>query len=305
MKSPLLRAGALLFSMLFSPACLSFHRGPMPGEPPHATYLSVADARVRYADVGFPERKEAVVLLHGFASALETWNAVRPRLEPHHRLLLLDLKGFGWTDRPPGDYSPAAQADLVLSLMSARGIERAHVVAHSWGASVALAMALRAPERVKKLALYDAWVFEEQLPSTFAWARAPYMGEFLFAAFYKERPEEKIALAFHDKKTYVTEAFVEEVSRALDRPGTVAAALAAVRGQRFLEMQGRYRNVVHDTLLLWGAEDEVTLPVFGERLHTLLPNSRLMVYPACGHFPMLEAAAASSRDLASFLGEGP
>ena len=283
----------------FLSGCLSFHRGAMPGEPADATFAEVEGARVRYVDMG-PRDAPAVVLLHGFASALETWVTVMPALAEKHRVLALDLKGFGWTDRPEGDYSPQAQAHLVLALMDARGIRQAAVVGHSWGASVALAMALAAPERIEKIALYDGWIYEEQIPTTFHWARAGGVGEFLFALFYDQRPDEKMALAFYDRR-FVTQELVEAVEQALDRPGTKAAALAAVRGQRFTELQERYHTISQDTLLLWGREDQVATLSNGERLSKDLPRARLVVYPQCGHFPMIEAQAPSTRDLLKFL----
>jgi len=291
---------ALALSLgVLSLGCLSFHAGPMPGEPKDAVFAQVDGARVRFVDEG---EGPPVVLIHGFASALETWAAVAPELRRTHRVIALDLKGFGWTDRPPGDYSPLAEARLVLALMEQRGVQKAAVVAHSWGSSVALQMALIAPERVARLALYDAFVYEEQLPSFFLWSRADGVGEALFSMYYKERPDEKIAHAFFDAKM-VTEKLAEEVESALDRPGTAAAALAAVRGQRYAEIQGRYSSIQQRTLLLWGREDEVTLLPFGERLSRELPRARMIVYPRCGHFPMIEASRASTADLESFLRE--
>ncbi|HUB09526.1 MAG TPA: alpha/beta fold hydrolase [Myxococcales bacterium] len=281
--------------------CLAFHEGPMPGEPKDATFAEVAGARVRYLDAG-PRDAPAVVLLHGFASSLDTWLPVLPALERGHRVLALDLKGFGWTDRPEGDYSPEAQAKLVLALMDARGIHRAAVVGHSWGASIALAMALAAPERVDRLVLYDGWMYEEQLPTFFHWSRAGGVGELLFALYYDQRPDEKMELAFYDRR-FVTEELVEAVEKALERPGTKAAALAAVRGQRFVELQTRYRTVVQPTLLLWGREDKVSPLAYGERLSKELPNARLVIFPQCGHFPMIEAQAPSTRELVDFLSE--
>lgn len=280
--------------------CITFHRGPMPGEPPAATYVQLGDTRVRYVTMG---SGPPVVLVHGFASSLEVWDYVLPRLLEHHTVVALDLRGFGWTDRPPGDYSPAAQAQLVLALLDHLGIGQAAVVAHSWGASVALSLALAAPERVTRLALYDAWVYEEQLPPFFLWARARGVGESLFAMYYRERAHERVALGFHDP-TFVTEALIDDVLRAFERPGTLAAALAAVRGQRFSEMQRRYGTIDKPVLLLWGREDRVARLAVAERLRRELPNARLEVYPRCGHFPMLEAAEASTRALAAFLREG-
>ncbi|MBL8721669.1 MAG: alpha/beta fold hydrolase [Myxococcales bacterium] len=292
------RAIVALAVALGSTGCLAFHAGPLPGAPDKAQYAEVEGVRIRYEDKG---EGPAVVLVHGFASALESWATVTPVLVGKHRVLSLDLKGFGWSGRPEGDYSPPAQAKIVLALMKARGIEKADVVAHSWGSSVALQVALAAPERVNKLALYDAWVYEEQLPTFFLWARADGVGEALFGLYYKERADERMAYAFYDKERFMTEHLVEDVDRALERPGTVAAALAAVRGQNFAKWQDQYKKIQQSTLLLWGREDAVTLLSFGERLHKDLPNSKLVVYPQCGHFPMLEAVKASNADLVSFL----
>lgn len=297
-RSWMVRGVALAALGLGASGCVGgFHSGPMPGEPKNATYAEIDGARVRYTDRG---SGPAVVLIHGFASALDTWVTVMPELERDHRVIALDLKGFGWTDRPEGDYSPAAEARLVWGLLTERGVDKADVVAHSWGSSVALSMALMAPERVTRLALYDAWVFEEQLPSFFLWSRADGLGELLFGLFYKERPDEKMAHAFYDQR-FVSQGLIDEVEKALDRPGTVAAALAAVRGQHYAQVQPRYRTIQQPTLLLWGREDEVTTLPFGERLSRELPHSRLVVYPRCGHFPMLEAKDASNAELTAFL----
>ncbi len=335
-------AGRVVVLASLSAGCLSFHKGPMPGEPSQARFADVDGVRVRYTDTGEPETsapaaspaasvkaepstdaaasapnastspiastrsssRPTVVLVHGFASALEVWGGVTPALSRTHRVIALDLKGFGWTDRPEGDYSPEAQAKLVLRLLEQRGVSRAAIVAHSWGSSVALAASLQAPERVTKLALYDAWVYEDQLPTFFHWARAEVVGEALFGLFYKERTDEKVALGFFDKK-FVTEPFVEAVEAALDRPGTVAAALAAVRGQDYSDAERRYRTIDKPTLLLWGREDTVTPLRYGERLARDLPSSKLVVYPRCGHFPMIEALSTSTRDLVAFLGSDP
>jgi pimeloyl-ACP methyl ester carboxylesterase len=309
-----------LFALLpFFAGCLSFHKGPMPGEPATAHFADVDGIRVRYTDTGEPAAapaaaepnaapaaaavaKPTVVLVHGFASALDVWGAVAPVLARTHRVIALDLKGFGWTDRPEGDYSPEAQAKLVLHLLDQRGVSRTAIVAHSWGSSVALAASLQAPERVTKLALYDAWVYEDQLPTFFHWARAEGVGEALFGLYYKQRADERMALAFFDKK-FVTEPLVESVDEALDRPGTVAAALAAVRGQDYSDVERRYRGVDKPTLLMWGREDLVTPLKYGERLVRDLPNAKLVTYPRCGHFPMIEALSASNRELVAFLAE--
>jgi pimeloyl-ACP methyl ester carboxylesterase len=305
MRRPAL-AIAITLAAALSAGCgaLAFHPTTPPGAPKESAFATVDGVRLRVRAQGQGEGT-AVLFLHGFASSLETWDLVQPVVARSRRTLAVDLKGFGYSARPAGDYSPPAQAKMLFELLDQQGIKDVIVVAHSWGTSVALAMALEAPARVQRLALYDAWVYEEQLPPFFLWARTGNVGEFLFRAFYKERPYERIAYAFYDRERYVTEPLLDLTEAALERPGTVAAALEAVRGQTYGEWQDRYRAIKAPALLLWGREDEVTTLRFGERLARELPNARLAVYPRCGHFPMLEAVGASNRDLLAFLAEAP
>lgn len=293
---------AALFIIL-STGCLAHHKGALPDEPQNqGGYAQLEDARVHYIDVG-PKDAPLVVLVHGFASSLNAWAGVTPVLvKQGYRVVAMDLKGFGWTDRPRGDYSPGAQADLIINLLAELGLEQRPfgLVAHSWGSSVALALTLQNPDRVQRVALYDAWVYEEQLPTFFLWSRASTLGELLIALFYKEQPELKMRNAFYDP-SYITEELLVEVQHQLDRPGTRAAALAAIRGQDYALVQEQYATITQPTLLLWGREDAVTPVWVGERLFSELPRAELVVYPNCGHFPMIEAYAASTTKLVSFL----
>lgn len=289
---------ALLLALPLLAGCLSFHEGALPNEP-KGRYATVKGARLRYTDDG---SGPPVVLIHGFASSLESWELLRPVLAKTHRVISLDLKGFGGSDRPEGDYSPAAEAKHVLDLMDKLGVERAALVGHSWGSSVALSIALTAPERVTRIALYDAWVYEDQLPTMFLMARAPAFGEVIFSLYHDQRPEERLALGFYNPDI-ITEELVEGVQRQLDRPGTGAASLAAARGMVFTEMQKKYRTIDKPVLLLWGREDVVSTVSVGERLSRDLPHARLVVYPRCGHLPMVEAARESNAEVDKFLAE--
>lgn len=289
----------VVLTMPLVTGCFQFHSGPLPGEPKGAQFADVDGVRVRYIDVG---EGSPVVLVHGFASSLDTWAGVVPELSKKHRVIALDLKGFGFTDRPEGAYSPRAQSELVMRLLEKRGVGKVTLVGHSFGASVALQAALAHPDRIGKLALYDAFVYEDQIPTFFHWAKIGGVGETLFALFYKERPDERMRMAFYDQ-TYVTEELVDTVERGLDRPGTLAAALQTVRELRYEHVEAQYRTIAIPTLLMWGREDTVTPLAYGERLSNDLKHARLVTYPRCGHFPMLEARSPSNADLIAFAEE--
>jgi uncharacterized protein (TIGR04551 family) len=277
--------------------CPSFHAGPLPGAPAGATFVDVDGIHVRYREAG---SGPAVVLLHGYGASLDSWITVQPSVAAHHRVIAIDLKGFGWTSRPEGDYSPAAQAQLAWHVLDKLGVDQVAIVGHSWGTSVALSMAVAHPERTLRVALYDAYVYDDQVPSFFRWAQTSGLGELLFSLFYTERLEDRAPLAYYDER-WVTQARVERVEHDMDRPGTTAAALAVARGHHFEHLHEQLRTFTRPVLLLWGAEDQVTPLAFGHRLVNELADATLKVYEHCGHIPMVEAHNASTRDLVEFL----
>ncbi len=275
---------------------LGFHAGPLPGEPADATFATVAGTRVHYVDQG---TGPAVVLAHGFGSSLEIWDQLIPELAREHRVVALDLKGFGWTDRSEGDYSQLAQAKLVWALLDHLGIEQAALVGHSWGAAVTLAMALLTPRRTTRVAVYDGWAYEEQLSWLFRWARFDGIGESLISFYDPGLIRHQMATAFYDP-AYVTPGRIKRAQSSMALPGSAGAALATMRGMRFADQQARYTTLRVPALILWGQQDSISTPSFGHRLSADL-SAQLVMYPRCGHFPMIEAKQASNAALAGFL----
>jgi pimeloyl-ACP methyl ester carboxylesterase len=279
---------------------LSFHPGPLPGEPEGETFAEIDGVRLRYIDAG---KGQAVLFIHGFAASLEMWRRTFRGVATRNRALAIDLKGFGWSARPRGDYSHEAQVTLLWKFLDARGVQTVALLGHSWGAAVALAMALQAPDRVQCIALYAAWVYQEQIPAFLPFALGPWVGESLFSIWFQQRTRYRLALAFHDLR-YMTHGLVADVEQMMSLPGSAAGALAALRAMDFAAQQRRYPRLEMPAMLLWGRDDWVTPVRVAERLRGDL-RARVCVYPSCGHLPMIEAARASNRDLAAFLAENP
>lgn len=288
-----------------SGGCLAFQQQRVEhaaGEPGIYQFVDVDGVRLHIRDSG-GDRREAVLLIHGYASSFATWNANFGAWSAGHRTIGVDLKGFGESDKPAGDYSPEAHAALLFKLLDQLGVDSVHVVAHSWGCSIALAMALAQPARVGRVVLMSAWVYEEQLPLFMRLSRVPGVGEALYAAYYREQTEYRLQSAFYDDR-YVSEALIDAVKAAYDRPGAVAAAHATARDQIFSAVETRYPELTHETLLIWGREDRTSGVEVGERLDGELQRARLVVLPRVGHFPMIERAAKVNHLVADFLDEG-
>jgi pimeloyl-ACP methyl ester carboxylesterase len=94
-----------------------------------------------------------VLLLHGWPQHWWCWRRVVERLRGRYRLLVPDLRGFGWSEAPGRDYSPAAFARDAVALLDELGLARAHVVGHDWGGFAGFLLGLQHPERVDRLLL--------------------------------------------------------------------------------------------------------------------------------------------------------
>lgn len=267
--------------------CLSWQQGPLDAGL-EARVARYGDADVHYVLAG-PKHGPAVVLVHGFGSSTDVWATLVEDLAAEHRVLAVDLKGFGWTSRYAGDYSREAQAQLVRSAMDGAGLEHADVVAHSMGSAVALTLALDAPDRVDRLVLIGPWLLEDQVPWALRDARRPGVGELIFGAWFEEHLDWRFRLAFADPDRHVTEGMIDRARKVLRRPGSQAAALATIRGLDLPDLEAQLPAVPHPVLLIQGEVDRVARPEFARRLSVVLPSAELATLPNVGHFPMLEA----------------
>jgi pimeloyl-ACP methyl ester carboxylesterase len=96
-----------------------------------------------------------LILLHGWPQHWWSWRHLIPRLADRYRVVVPDLRGWGWSAAPPGDYAKATFARDVLALLDAEDLERVRVMGHDWGGYVAFLMALMAPDRVERLVALD------------------------------------------------------------------------------------------------------------------------------------------------------
>ncbi len=262
--------------------CASLQSGPV--EALGGTTMQLPAGEVRYVDQG---QGSPIVMLHGFGAALESWGPAIDELSQQHRVLALDARGFGLSTHGEGDYSLDALAQDVVHAMDARGIDKATVVAHSWGGAVALAVALNHPERIERLVLVSSLAYEPQVPWAMRAARTKGLGEFIVGTFYTAQLDAHLEEAFYDP-SQLTYADVEAIRTMADAPGSRAAALQISRGVRLEEWQHRYRDIDVPTLIVWGKQDRILNPWWAQRLSTDLAESRVETIDRCGHFPMLE-----------------
>ena len=277
--------------------------------------------RVGKADVAYYEEGngEPLLLLHGCPFSSYIWRKVIPRLSSHYRCLAPDLLGLGDTETPEGaDWSLRAQAAMVVGLLDALGIERAHVVGHDHGGAVAQLLAAEHPERIDRLVLsnaeaYDNWPSAEERPFVRS-TQIPVLGDVVLWA-WSRRPLFRLTLkeakAVHDQKVLSAElldgyvrANLSDWHRRAKTRRFLAGQFDPENNRITTELLGGLRRLDHPTLLLWAKDDPHFGPEWGERLYNEIPGAvRLELVPDTGHLLMEEKPERFAALIDEFLSE--
>jgi pimeloyl-ACP methyl ester carboxylesterase len=281
--------------------CLAFQQGPV-NLWGSKHYVTVGNERLWVEESG-PKEAPAVLLIHGYGASGQSWRKIRPTLAQRYRVVVVDMPGFGRSDKYPGDYSIKSIGRKLFKVLDARGIHRVHLVGHSFGTAVALGMGQLDPRRVRSLTLIASFAYEDQLPPFMIWARAPGMGEFLYAVIWDQRLDDRLTYAFYDPDRYAHPDGVDEARKNFDHPGAMAASLATVRAMRLEPLEQRYAKMKLPTLIISGRDDRVTRLPAARRLAADLPDARHVVIPRCGHIPIIEQPAKVLQALQPFLAQ--
>ncbi|KAB2850938.1 MAG: alpha/beta hydrolase [Hyphomicrobiaceae bacterium] len=252
---------------------------------------------------------DTLLLLHGYGSSTYSWRFLKAELQRTHHVIALDLKGFGRSEKPRDEaYGVEDQAKIVAAFIQERGLQRVTLIGHSYGGSIALAVALRfnatEQKRIRSLVLLDSPAFPQGLPVALRVLRTPYLADVTVASILPEAAAAgALALAYRDP-TRITSADVAAYARPLYDPGTrhalIKTAEQLVPGN-LEELTARYKSIRQPALVIWCREDKIVPLRVGFQLVANLPNSRLEVLETCGHLPQEEAAEATLALLKRFL----
>jgi pimeloyl-ACP methyl ester carboxylesterase len=270
---------------------------------PHAEdsrFAEVDGVRVHFQEKG---SGPPLVLLHGNNSSTYTWKDVYDELAARHRVVAVDLKGFGFTSKPEGDYRVEAQAALVVRLLDELKIERAVWCGSSLGGTVALAAAIEHPERVAGLVLVSAPAYSDMRGASLAppYVKWPYVGGAVSALALTTDAlvRDGLKQSFYDD-TKVTDERVAAYYLPLTTRGGQYAARRVREQRQFERVERALDQVKQPALLIWGAEDRLILPDDGRRLQASLPGSRLVFFESCGHLPQEEMPERFAREVLDF-----
>ena len=244
-----------------------------------------------------------VMLIHGSGPGVTAWANWRlniPALSQRFRVIAADCVGFGYTERPDGiQYNRQTWLRHLLGILDAFDVDRADIVGNSFGGSMALALAVEHPDRVRRLVLMGSTGVEFELtPGLDAvWGYQPsleYMRGLLDVFAYDRRlvSDELAALRF----------------KAASRPGIseAFAAMFPAPRQRWITAlatdEALIAQIAHPTLIVHGREDKVIPAANAGRLFQLIANAELHMFGRSGHWTQIEHKDRFNALVADFLG---
>jgi len=255
----------------------------------HSRFVDVDGVRVHYQEAGDP-KAPALVLIHGFASSTLVWSKVFLRLaEAGFRVIAIDMLGFGYSGKPRnGEYTITGQASLLVGLLDRLQINRATLVGSSYGGAVSATCALDYPQRIDKLVLIGT--VNNNRPLGYKLMRvfsSPVFGDVVSPLLIGSRRllRRRMKRVYDRHEWVLDERRVDARHLPLRASGTQRAIIRTVRAWDAERISREAHLITQPTLLLWGENDREIPLADGERLHELIPGSRLIVFLNCGHLP--------------------
>jgi pimeloyl-ACP methyl ester carboxylesterase len=257
-------------------------------------WVEARGLRFHVAEAGSGE--DPVLLLHGWPQHWYEWRNLMPALAGRHRVLAMDLRGFGWSDAPRRGYEKENLASDVLAVLDELGLERVKLAGHDWGGWIGFLLCLRAPERFDRylaLNIPTPWIqMRKALPHSWRLVYqqvilAPWIGYFA----HRSKRFVRMALRaggadprFWDERTL--SIFADNLAE----PSRAKAAVQMYRVFNLRELlpilRGRYadRRLTVPTRMLFGTDDAAihTDLLAGYEAH--VDDMEIEFVPGCGHF---------------------
>ena len=261
--------------------------------------VEAGGAKVRVRESGAPAG-DAIVMLHGIGRSLEDWAPQHDLLPGTHRVISMDLLGFGLSEPPPGPMTLSRLAAGVCDVLDSLDVRRpVHVFGNSLGGAVALAMQAARPEQVSTVVLTAPAGFGQEVVLDLRLLAIPGLGHVLLRHVSRAAARRTERALFHDR-SFVTEGRVEHAVRVAAQPGRpalfldVVRELGTVRGIRPGWRSSLLADVARHprpTLIVWGDRDRIVPAHHLSAARKALPHAQSHVFAETGHLPQVERAA--------------
>ncbi|MGF6772096.1 pimeloyl-ACP methyl ester carboxylesterase [Paraburkholderia sp. GAS199] len=268
-------------------------------------FVKIMGTEVHYVDEG---HGDTIVMIHGFASSLHTWNRVADELKRSYRVIRLDLPPFGVTGPLRSSSGEIETMNLptyrrfIDTFMQALGVTRATLIGNSLGGLISWDYAVRHRDAVERLVLIDSAGFPMKLPI--------YIGLFNSALVRMSSPwwlpeaiiKSAVRNVYGDPRK-IDAVTLRRYVEFFHGEGTREAIGKMVPTLDFTEVDTNVLKTLSvPSMVLWGAKDRWIPTAHAAEFASRIPGATSVMYPGLGHIPMEEAPERVLVDLRAFLG---
>jgi pimeloyl-ACP methyl ester carboxylesterase len=276
----------------------------------HLKWASLRHGTVNYTDLG---EGPALVFIHGLSGCWQNWLEQLPLFARDHRVIAVDLPGFGQSEMPAEEISISAYADAIDELMGELGLEEARIVGNSMGGFIGAELAINHPQRVERLVLVAAAGLSIESIRTERTTGLRHRAENIVFFSLGHIASRSHQVALRPRLRHALLLLVAAHPQKL--PGPLAAQQVLGSGKPgfsdALEAMCRYplrdrlEKISCPTLIVWGDKDLLVPVKDASIFEKLIPDSRKIVYKDTGHVSMMERPARFNEDVRAFLEEDP
>jgi pimeloyl-ACP methyl ester carboxylesterase len=274
--------------------------------PQPSQFVAIDGMNVHLRDEGPRDDPEPIILLHGTGASLHTWDGWTDVLKARHRVIRVDLPGFGLTGpTKDGNYQMPVYTHFMNSLMDMLQIKRAILAGNSFGGDVSWQTAVTYPDRVSRLILVDSSGYATtaaSVPIAFKLAQMPLLSRLLSNILPRSVVESSVRNVYADPSK-VTPELVDRYYELALRAGNRKAITQRFAQNKPGQNETAIKQVKVPTLIIWGGLDRLITPDNAEKFHRDIVGSQLIVFEKLGHVGHEEDPAATGAAVQAFLGK--
>ncbi len=275
----------------------------------HQRWVTVQGTPVNTIDMG---EGPAIVFVHGLSGSWPNWLEQLPVFAKDHRVIAMDLPGFGHSPMPHERITISAYARVLDGLLETLGVSAATVVGNSMGGFVSTELAIAFPQLVERLVLVSAAGIstyrhrDVERVEPYLRRVAPIVA--VYTGWTASRSDWVARRAGLRNMTLglitrhpgrLPAALAAEQLRGAGKPGFMQALKANID----YPIRERLPEIACPTLIVWGEDDKVIPVSDASVFEELIPNSRKVIFADTGHVAMIERPASFNKLLSEFLAE--
>lgn len=260
-------------------------------------YLDIDSLLVRYHDT--QSKGNPVLLLHGLGGSIESWlKNIRAISAEEFRVIVLDLPGFGLSDKPKINYTINFYTIFIAKFIKSLKIDSSlSIVGCSLGGHIAAEIAINYPTLASKLVLISP---AGALPYSFKGTHA--LRKYIGITRAKSVQEVKEALSLVDNNI-VNDTYAQDFYYKLSTPGAKEAFISAFKGSADApRLSKRLDRIQANTLLIWGKNDQI-IPVKYIEPFIRMNNCRIILIENSGHIPFINKPQLFNKIVTGFIKE--